>query len=122
MSELAPPTLPGQPGFALAGDLTIHCAAERSAELLEKLRAQIETATPGELRLDLAELVDIDSAGLQILVAARRLCGEHALHLRLQPRSPTVQEALDAYRLDDQLMPLDLPAAARQATQEGHPA
>jgi anti-sigma B factor antagonist len=122
MSELAPPPPSGQTGFALAGDLTIHCAAERSAELLEKLRAQIETATPGELHLDVAGLVDIDSAGLQILVAARRLCAEHALHLRLQPRSPTVQEALDAYRLDDHLAPIDLPAAMRLATQEGLPA
>jgi anti-sigma B factor antagonist len=122
MPEIVPPPSSGCSGFAVAGDLTIHCAAERSAELLEALRAQIATATPGELHLDLTALADIDSAGLQILVAARRLCAAHALRLRLQPCSLTVQQALDAYRLDDQLMPIDLPAAARTAPLEGMPA
>ena len=119
-SVLDPPR--GSPGFALAGDLTIHCAAERRVELIEKLRGQVEAAVHDELQLDLSALADIDSAGLQILVAARHWCAERGHSLRLSACSATVQEALDAFRLDEQLFPVDLPAAERARLMQGVPA
>ena len=101
--------------FSLAGDLTIHCAAERSVELLEKLSAHLgldhpTVKPPQELGLDVSNLADIDSAGMQLLVAARRFCDRYGTRLTLQGPSHSVRAALQTLQLDPTLHPIKLEA------------
>jgi anti-sigma B factor antagonist len=52
---------------ALDGELTIYRAAELKATLLAAL-----SGSDGALEIDLAGVTEIDSAGVQLLLAARR--------------------------------------------------
>jgi len=72
------------------GPLTIYEVAE--------FQQQITEAWPeeGELSIDLAGVSEIDTAGLQLLLALRKSLGEQ---LTLQQHSNSVIELLDLYQL-----------------------
>lgn len=72
----------------LAGELTIYHAAELQCALLP-LAAEARTLT-----LDLSGVSDVDSAGIQLLVATRRTLAGNGAALRLHARSDAVGEAL----------------------------
>jgi anti-sigma B factor antagonist len=55
----------GTAHFAIEGDLTIY----RAAELKEFIFPQIDRA--GVIEVDLSHVTEIDSAGLQLLIAAK---------------------------------------------------
>ncbi len=66
MSTASPdPSAGVEPGDPLAGDWTIYRAAELHAVLRERFDAGCE-------RIDLSGVESIDSAGLQLMIAARR--------------------------------------------------
>ncbi|WP_433373307.1 STAS domain-containing protein [Actinoplanes sp. CA-142083] len=81
----------------LDGELTIYTAAEQCPRLLKALE---ESAT---LRVDLSQVTEMDTAGLQILLAVRReaerLGGAAAFHDASEP----VLDALAIVRLDGEL-------------------
>ena len=114
MTDAVPSESSSPPPLAIEGDLTIQSAAARSAALHEVLCAHLKplqdsttglTAQDKTLHLDVGALGDIDSAGLQILVAAERLCARYGAALLLEPRSRSVDEALDTFWLDPRLKP-----------------
>ena len=78
----------------LGPDLTIPFAAEAHATL-----AQAIQATTGTLVLELSGVSEFDSAGLQLLLAARRSLAERGLALRLAAPSDVVQDALRVFGL-----------------------
>lgn len=81
---------PATDGYALAGELTIYAAEQLKTDLLMRLQ-------PGQpLALDLAEVSEIDTAGLQALLLARRVAGS----LRLTRMPPGVAEVLARLGLD----------------------
>lgn len=77
----------------LSGDLTIYHAQELKNVLLEAL------AESDELELNLAEVSDMDTAGFQLLVMAKRTALENSKELRLSEHSPVVIEVLDTYHM-----------------------
>lgn len=79
--------------LALAGELTIYAAAEAKAPLLAPL------AECGELVIDLAGVSEIDSAGLQLLLLARREAEAAGRPLRFADASPAVAELVALYGL-----------------------
>ncbi len=81
----------------LEGDLTIYQAAELKRRLMEFV-ARAEA--PG---LDLAEVTDMDTAGLQLLLLARRAAAADAKPLQLLGASPAVMEVLALCNLDSWL-------------------
>lgn len=83
--------------LALGPELTIYTAAQTGATLLAALRA-----TP-ELVLDLSQVCDIDSAGVQLLLAATQRAG---CSVRLEHHASAVQDTLAMLGLDLQLSPL----------------
>lgn len=79
--------------LALGPELTIPFAAATRDTLFDALHTQ-GAAAQGDLALDLSAVTEVDSAGLQLLLATRRSLAERgdALHL-LAPSAP-LREAL----------------------------
>jgi len=73
----------------LDGELTIYTAAQHRATLLERLGA-----CP-ELKLDLAGVTELDTAGLQLLLVLKREAQAQGRELRLVNHSQAVVEVLE---------------------------
>jgi anti-anti-sigma factor len=72
--------------------------------------ARAMEAAPGDLHLDLREVTDFDSAGVQLLLAVRRSLRERGDALVIDGASPPVRDALVVFGLLDLLQP---PASAQ---------
>ena len=79
--------------LALDGEMTIY----RATELAETLKAAL-AAHPGGLDIDLSEVTEIDSAGVQLLMAAKRAAVAAGAVLTLHGHSAPVLDVFE--RLD----------------------
>lgn len=70
----------------------------QAAALRESLLARLATA-PRELALDLGEVADFDSAGVQLLLATQRSLSEAGARLCITAVSPTVRRNLELFGL-----------------------
>ena len=77
----------------LRGDCNIYHAETLRAALLESLR------TPVSFDVDLSNVTEIDTAGLQVLMAAKNHARAHGVELRLIGHSPSVLELIEIYDL-----------------------
>lgn len=84
----------------LEPELTIYGAGA----LRERLAAALGALDAGVV-VDLAGVCEIDSAGLQVLMAARRDADARGLALRFAGHAPAVLEAFALCGLDQQAMP-----------------
>jgi anti-sigma B factor antagonist len=90
------------------GGLTVYTCRELKPQLLEQLTAHPEAAT-----LDLSRVVEIDTAGLQLLMIARRHALEGGRELRIKNPSQVVSEVLELCRLGEWLAPAAKEAVAQ---------
>jgi anti-anti-sigma factor len=72
--------------LAVEGEMTIYRAAELHPALLDAVRTQDAPA------LDLSAVTEFDSAGVQLLLVARREAGRLGKRLVLQGASPAVRD------------------------------
>jgi anti-sigma B factor antagonist len=80
----------------IEGELTIY----RAAELCETLQATLAALPPGaDLTLGLAGVTEMDSAGVQLLIAARKSAAATGRELQLRDPSPAVREVFETLRL-----------------------
>ena len=79
------------PRLALAGEMGIYAAAELKARLL----SAVEDCA--ELEIDLSRVEEIDSAGLQLLILAKRHALAQNKTLTLTGHSRAVLELLELY-------------------------
>jgi anti-anti-sigma factor len=84
--------------LSLSGELTIGAAAAQHGHLLAALAPQADSNA--ELMLNLSAIEGFDSAGLQLLLAARNSLASQGRSLRLVEVSAPVQQALTTYGLD----------------------
>lgn len=77
----------------IGGDMTIYQAAGLKEELLQAL------AGAGGLELDLSDVSEIDTAGVQLLMLARNTALANGQVLRLLAPSAAVQEVLATFNL-----------------------
>jgi anti-sigma B factor antagonist len=89
------------PFLAVVGELTIQTAAERKAELL----ALLDSAD--EVEVVLADVTELDTAGLQVLLLAKREAAQLGKTLRLVSANRIVMDVLNIAHLST-----DLDAAA----------
>jgi len=82
--------------FRIDGELTIYRAAELAAALKAALAA---VADGGALQVDLSEVTEVDCAGVQLLLAARRSAVESGRSLCLASRSAAVDEVFSLLQL-----------------------
>jgi anti-anti-sigma factor len=89
---------------AVEGELSIYRAAELKAQLLPQ-------AGTGEVVLDLSQVSEIDTAGVQLLLLSQREAAALSRPWRLGAASPAVAEALNLLGLGA-LLPATEEAAA----------
>mgnify|MGYP000984447182 CR=1 FL=1 len=82
---------------AITGDLTIRNAATTREQLLAALDNN------DVVDIDLGGVGDFDSAGLQLLIAARKSAAGAGKHLRFSSVGRSVADVLDLYGLMDAL-------------------
>jgi anti-sigma B factor antagonist len=104
---------PATTGLRLDGDVTVQFAAEHKTFLLSALH------TAQTLELDLSGVVELDTAGLQLLLLLKREAQGLGKTLRLEAPSGAVQEILALARLDDRLEPLPAPTRPPGIDHEG---
>jgi len=78
------------------GDFTIYRAAELAASLKAALAG---TPEGGTFEIDLSEVAEMDSAGVQLLLAARRSAADSGRSLRLGALSPAAEEVFNTLQL-----------------------
>ena len=94
--------LAGSGSAGLAGELTVRTVAAARDELV----AWLDGVPEGEaVTLDLGAVDEVDTAGLQLLVAVAASLGARGGSLRLDPVSPAVTETLAFASLDTALAP-----------------
>jgi anti-sigma B factor antagonist len=80
----------------IEGELTIY----RAAELAEAMKASLAQVPAGAaFELDLSGVTEMDCAGVQLLIAARRSTDESGRVLRVVHCSPAVVEVLGTLQL-----------------------
>ena len=77
----------------LQGELTIYHAAEIKQPLIAKLE------TTRDLEIDLSGIVEIDTAGVQILILLKKEADRLGKTLRLAAHSQAVVEMMNLYNL-----------------------
>lgn len=82
----------------IGGEVTVYAAAELKAALLAALHAE-----PAAGRLDLANVSEIDCAGLQLLLATIKQAASAGRALRLVAASTPVRDLLALCRRSDLL-------------------
>lgn len=75
--------------FRIEQEITIYTAAEMKAQLMEMLEKD------AEIELDLSQVSELDTAGLQLLVMAKHECLARNGNLRLVSHSPAVLDVLN---------------------------
>lgn len=81
--------------FSIEGELTIYTAADTKARLTPAL-AQSNT-----LEIDLSRVCELDSAGVQLLLLAKRECEKRNGRLHLHGHSAAVSEVLNMCNLTE---------------------
>jgi anti-anti-sigma factor len=76
------------------GPMTIYNAGEIKAQLITSLH------TAAILELDLSHVGEMDTAGFQLLVMAKRECQRLGHTLRITAHSPAVRDVIDFYNMD----------------------
>lgn len=87
------------PALTLGPELTIAFAAAEQQRLAQALQQQQSHG----LALDLSGVTEFDSAGVQLLLAARRSLAERGQVLALLDASPVVRDALAVFGLQHTL-------------------
>jgi anti-sigma B factor antagonist len=85
----------GTSSYAVEGEMTIY----RAAELCASLQAALKEGD-GDLAIDLSAVTEIDSAGVQLLLAAGKTATAAQRLLRLAGHSPAVAEVFGVLGLD----------------------
>jgi anti-sigma B factor antagonist len=86
--------------------MTIYTCGDLKARLLEELAAH-----PDATRLDLSRVVELDTAGLQLLLTARRYASDAGRELSVANPSRVVADVLELCRLGALLAPTVAAAA-----------
>ncbi len=95
MTEFAAQTATdGALRLILDGPMTIYNASEIKAQLMSAL------SSSGILELDLSHVSEMDTAGFQLLVMAKRESQRQGHALRIVAHSPAVRDVLDFYNMD----------------------
>lgn len=87
--------------LGLAGELTIQTAAQEKAGLLAFL--DVTAAEDADVELDLSEVTDLDTAGVQLLLMVRREALAQGRQLWLSRPSQTVVDVLRIAHLSTDL-------------------
>jgi anti-anti-sigma factor len=87
--------------LSVTGELTVHTAAKHADLLLRAAGANAEA--DGPLEVHLADVTELDTAGLQLLLLAKRRAELAGASIRFTAPSQVVRDVLELVALDPQL-------------------
>jgi anti-sigma B factor antagonist len=96
--------------LSIAGELTIYRALELKRVLIEALEKKVA------LEVDLSQVTDLDSAGVQLLLLSQRTAEANEVELRFVEHSPVVMEVLALMGLSASLGARAEPISSEQAS------
>jgi anti-anti-sigma factor len=79
----------------LDGELTIYTAQETRLLLIQSLAGLAESADQAVLQIDLSGVSEVDTAGMQLLMAARQQAQAQQKDVRLVGQGPAVTEVIE---------------------------
>jgi anti-sigma B factor antagonist len=79
----------------LDGELTIYTAQETRLILLQSLAGLADDPTQTVLQIDLSGVSEVDTAGMQLLMAARQQAQAQDKDVRLVGHGPAVTEVIE---------------------------
>jgi anti-sigma B factor antagonist len=82
----------------ISGELTIYSAAVLKDGLFAALGEEAD-----ECRVDVSQVSEVDTSGLQLLIMMRRLCAAAAREFTLLDPSDALREVLELLKLDCRL-------------------
>ncbi len=85
------------PAYDIVGELTIYTAATEKERLLAYFQAQLSDSGPMEINL--AQVSELDCAGLQLLIMAKRKAETQNKSMQLVNHSKAVLDVLEMTRL-----------------------
>ena len=95
MTEFATQTTTeGAVHLILDGPMTIYNATDIKSQLVSAMQ------NAAILELDLSHVNEMDTAGFQLLVMAKRECQKKNHTLRIVAHSPAVRDVIDFYNMD----------------------
>lgn len=83
----------GAGALHLQGELTIYTAGETKEQLMGAL------AKADALEVDLAGVTEIDTAGVQLLILAKREAADQGKRLTMSGHSPAVMDLIELFNL-----------------------
>ncbi|HLA34976.1 MAG TPA: STAS domain-containing protein [Rhodocyclaceae bacterium] len=83
-------TATSPPQLAISGELTIFTANEIKQQLIAAITQPLR-----EIEVDLSQVSEVDSAGLQLMVMAKREAAAHDKTLKFTHHSSSVLDILD---------------------------
>jgi anti-sigma B factor antagonist len=95
MAPTEAPSAATAAGLQIEGSMTFARATELHRAMLDALQAQ-----PSPVEFDLSDVTEIDSAGVQLLLLAKRTAAASDKELKLVGQSSAVLRALELLRLD----------------------
>lgn len=78
--------------LAIAGEFNIFTASDTKSRLLEAIKQAVN-----DIEIDLSEVTEIDTAGLQLMVMAKRHAAGHAKSVRFTGHSAAVLQLIDLF-------------------------
>ncbi len=78
------------------GEMTIYAAASIKEPLFSAIADRAK-----QCRVDLSEVSELDTAGLQLLLMVKRICAARELVLQMVKPSAAVREVMDLLRIRD---------------------
>lgn len=88
-------TAPRDERLQIAGPMTFARAVELRDAMSDAVQQQ-----PSPVQLDLSEVTELDSAGIQLLLSAKSTAAERDKELKLVGQSPAVVQVLELLGLD----------------------
>lgn len=79
--------------LTISGEMTIYQAAQQYGQIQAALREQ------GTLEINLAGVTELDTAGVQVLMMAKKTAQADGRSLHLVAHSPAVQEVFELLRV-----------------------
>ena len=88
---MAKASKPTGPALVIAGEFTIFTAAAMKARLLDTIAA----SNAAEIEIDLSDVTEIDTAGLQLMIMAKQEAARRAKDVRFSGHSGPVMDLVD---------------------------
>ena len=85
--------------FNIQGEMTIYSAREQHSKII----AEVQNSDHQSVHIDLSDVEEIDTSGIQILLALKEFLNERGKQFNIIKLSQAVKNVVDIYNIDTDL-------------------